>query len=190
MCRSSILWFLQHQVFRDVAPPELSEQRKTNNQAVLHLDDVTMVLMVLILRDYKAAFLWLLMGTLYSWSIISFIRGRQLIKMCETQQVPKGNLERLMRQRAHTFKENKGLHRQTADVVCFFIDVNQSKHSNHVILASYSKCISSKIIDDFAFKQREGPKGKQGGEKNPSQSKKYSWSENQSSGRRKRTQVK
>lgn len=70
-----------------------------------------------------------------------------------------------MRQRAHTFKENKGLYRQTADVVGFFIDVNQSKHSNYVILASYSKCISSKIIDDFAFKQSKGPKGKQGGGK-------------------------
>jgi len=43
----------------------------------------------------------------------------------------------------------------------FFIDINQSKHSKHVILESYSKYISSKIIDDFAFKQRIGPKGKQ-----------------------------
>lgn len=92
--------------------------------------------------------------------------------MCETQQVPKGKLGRLMRHRAHTFKENKGFYRQTADAVCFFIDVNQSKHSNHVILESYSKRISSKIIDDFAFKQNIELKEKQGEEKkNPSDSK-------------------
>lgn len=76
-----------------------------------------------------------------------------------------------MRHRAHTFKENKGFYRQTADAVCFFIDVNQSKHSNHVILESYSKCISSKIIDDFAFKQNIELKEKQIEEKNPSDSK-------------------
>lgn len=95
-----------------------------------------------------------------------------------------------MRQRAHTFKENKGLYRQTADVVGFFIDVNQSKHSNYVILASYSKCISSKIIDDFALNRAKDQKENKEGGKNASQSKKYSWSENQSSGRGKRTQVK
>lgn len=68
-------------------------------------------------------------------------------------------------QGSYLLRKQRFIPEKKADVVCFFIDINQSKHSNHVILESYSKYISSKIIDDFTFKQRIGPKGKQDGKK-------------------------